>query len=150
MTGPGSSRSDLNDLIADGQIGSLFNVVGAKETNKFQHVAMDKSRLHIPVLFGYDVIHGQHTVFPVPLALASSFDPDLVRQVSHVAAAESGRRRHPLGLLAHGRYRPRRALGPHHRGRGARTPISAPSWPAPILKVIRATISPLTILSRRA
>jgi beta-glucosidase len=89
MTGPGSSRSDLNDLIAQGQIGSLFNVVGAKQTNRFQHVAMEKSRLRIPLLFGFDVIHGQHTTFPVPLALASSFDPEIIRQVSHVAAEES-------------------------------------------------------------
>jgi beta-glucosidase len=89
MTGPGTFRSDYNELIAQGQIGSLFNVVGAKSTNHFQHIAVEKSRLHIPLLFGYDVIHGERTIFPVPLALASSFDPALIRQVSHVAAAES-------------------------------------------------------------
>jgi beta-glucosidase len=89
MTGPGSGRNDYDDLIAKGEIGSLFNVVGAKATNRYQHVAVDKSRLHIPLLFGYDVIHGDRTTFPVPLALSCSFDPDLVEQVSRVAAQES-------------------------------------------------------------
>jgi beta-glucosidase len=89
MTGPGSARNDYNDMIAEGQIGSLFNVVGAKLTNKFQHIAVEKTRLHIPLLFAFDVIHGERTIFPVPLALASSFDPELIRRVSRVAAAES-------------------------------------------------------------
>jgi beta-glucosidase len=89
MTGPGTVRNDYNDMIAAGQVGSLFNVVGAKQTNRFQHMAIDKSPHHIPLLFGYDVIHGERTIFPVPLALASSFDPDMVEQVSHVAAKEA-------------------------------------------------------------
>ena len=89
LTGPGSSRGDLEELAAKGQIGSLFNVIGAKETNHYQHLAMDKSRLHIPLLFGYDVIHGETTIFPVPLALASTFDPGLVQDTAHCAAEES-------------------------------------------------------------
>jgi beta-glucosidase len=89
MTGPGTVRNDYNDLIAAGQIGSLFNVVGATQTNRFQHLAVDKSPNHIPLLFGYDVIHGERTIFPVPLALASSFDPDMVRQISQTAAGEA-------------------------------------------------------------
>jgi beta-glucosidase len=89
MTGPDALHLDYEALVAQGQIGSLFNVVGAKETNHYQHIAVEKSRLHIPLLFGYDVIHGDHTIFPVPLALAASFDPDLVEKVSHLAAQES-------------------------------------------------------------
>jgi beta-glucosidase len=89
MTGPGTAREDYNDLIAEGQIGSLFNVVGAKLTNHFQHIAVEKSPLHIPLIFGYDVIHGERTIFPVPLALASSFDPVLVQEVAHTAAGEA-------------------------------------------------------------
>ena len=89
MTGPGAGRSDYNDLIARGQVGSLFNVVGAKASNRYQHIAVKQSPLHIPLLFGYDVIHGERTTFPVPLALASSFDPGMVEQVSRVAAEES-------------------------------------------------------------
>ena len=89
MTGPGTGRTDYDDLITQGQIGSLFNLVGAKLVNRYQHLAVDESPLHIPLLFGYDVIHGERTIFPVPLALASSFDPDMVAQVSHIAAGES-------------------------------------------------------------
>src|SRR5271155_2297970 len=89
MTGPGTARDDYNDLIAQGQVGSLFNVVGAKLTNRFQHLAVEKSPLHIPLLFGFDAIHGERTIFPVPLALSSSFDPALVEQVAHVAAGEA-------------------------------------------------------------
>ena len=89
MTGPSGEKLNYDDLIAKGKVGSLFNVVGAKQTNKYQHIAVEKSPLHIPLLFGYDVIHGDHTIFPVPLALSCSFDPALVQQVSHVAASEA-------------------------------------------------------------
>jgi beta-glucosidase len=89
MTGPSTGRSNYADMIAQGEVGSLFNVVGAKQTNRYQHIAMEKSRLHIPLLFGYDVIHGERTIFPVPLALSSTFDPDLVQQATHCAAEEA-------------------------------------------------------------
>jgi beta-glucosidase len=89
LTGPGTARTDYDDMIAEGQIGSLFNVVGAKLTNRLQHIAVEKTPHHIPLIFGFDVIHGERTIFPVPLALASSFDPDLVQEVAHVSAAES-------------------------------------------------------------
>lgn len=88
-TGPEGNSLDYDAMIERGQVGSLFNVVGAKSTNYYQHLAMEKSPLHIPLLFGYDVIHGQHTIFPVPLALSSSFDPDLIRQLAHLAAQEA-------------------------------------------------------------
>ena len=88
-TGPDNGGENYDTLITKGEVGSLFNVVGAKLTNHYQHLAVEKSPLHIPLLFGYDVIHGERTVFPVPLALASSFDPDLVRQVAHVSAGEA-------------------------------------------------------------
>jgi beta-glucosidase len=89
LTGPEGNWLDFDAMIRRGQIGSLFNVVGAQATNYYQHIAVESSPLHIPLLFGYDVIHGEHTIFPVPLALASSFDPDLVQQVAHVAAGEA-------------------------------------------------------------
>ena len=88
-TGPGAGRSDYKVLIADGQIGALFNVSTAKETNAFQRVAVEKSRLHIPIVFGLDVIHGFRTEFPVPLGLASTWDPALVEQAARVAAREA-------------------------------------------------------------
>ena len=88
-TGPGTGRTDYEDMIAKGQIGALFNVATAKETNAFQRLAVEKSRLKIPIVFGLDVIHGFRTAFPVPLALASTWDPPLVEQTARVAARES-------------------------------------------------------------
>jgi beta-glucosidase len=91
MTGPGTARDDYDDLIAEGQVGSLFNVVGSKLTNRLQHIAVEKSPLHIPLLFGFDVIHGERTIFPVPLALASSFDPMAVQEMARLSAQEASR-----------------------------------------------------------
>ncbi len=88
-TGPGTGLTSFEDMIANGQVGSLFNVVDRKEILRYQHIAMDKSRLKIPLLFGYDVIHGYKTSFPVPLALASSWNTDLVERTAHMAAQES-------------------------------------------------------------
>ncbi|MGE5207085.1 MAG: beta-glucosidase BglX [Chlamydiota bacterium] len=71
-----------------GRVGSLMNVTGAERTNELQHAAL-QSRLKIPVIFGYDVIHGYRTIFPVPLGGAASFDPQLVEQSERVAAKEA-------------------------------------------------------------
>lgn len=88
-TGPGTGRTDYNDMLARGQIGALFNISTARETNAYQRIAVKKSRLHIPVVFGLDVIHGFRTEFPIPLGLASSWDPQLVEQAARVAAREA-------------------------------------------------------------
>lgn len=88
-TGPGTGRSDYEDMIARGQIGSLFNVVDPHQINRYQHIAMEKSRLHIPILFGLDVIHGFKTEFPIPLGLASTWDPSIAEKASRVAAMEA-------------------------------------------------------------
>ncbi len=88
-TGPGTGRTDYDDMIARGQIGSLFNVTDPHEINRYQKIAMEKSRLHIPILFGLDVIHGFKTEFPIPLGLASTWDPSIVEKASHVAAMEA-------------------------------------------------------------
>jgi beta-glucosidase len=88
-TGPGTGRTDYEDMIAHGQVGSLFNVVDPKQINVYQRIAIEKSRLHIPILFGLDVIHGFKTEFPIPLALASTWDPSIVEKASHVAAMEA-------------------------------------------------------------
>ena len=88
-TGPGTGRTDYDDMIARGQIGSLFNVIDPHEINRYQKIAMEKSRLHIPILFGLDVIHGFKTEFPIPLGLASTWDPSIVEKASHVAAMEA-------------------------------------------------------------
>ena len=57
--------------------------------NRLQHIAVEKSRLHIPIIFGFDVIHGYRTVFPVPLAMASSWDPSVEEQAQHLAAEDA-------------------------------------------------------------
>src|SRR2546422_274230 len=88
-TGPGTGRTDYEDMIAKGQIGALFNIVTAKRTNAYQRIAVEKSRLHIPLLFGLDVIHGLRTVFPIPLGLAATWDPELVEKTARVAAREA-------------------------------------------------------------
>jgi beta-glucosidase len=88
-TGPAGSKVSYDDLTQRGEIGSMLNVYGAEKTNHYQHIAMEKSRLHIPLLYGMDVIHGQHTTFPVPLGLAASWDPKLVEGVAHTSAIEA-------------------------------------------------------------
>src|ERR1700687_5149712 len=88
-TGPGTGRTDYKDMIAQGEIGALLNVIGTPLLNEYQRIAVEKSRLHIPLLFGLDVIHGFRTEFPIPLGLASTRDPALVESASHVAALEA-------------------------------------------------------------
>jgi len=84
----GDSAPNL-DLVRQGRAGSLFNVFGADRTNAAQRIAVEKSRLKIPLLFGLDVIHGYRTIFPVPIGSASSFDLDLIQQSERVAAKEA-------------------------------------------------------------
>ncbi len=88
-TGPGTQRENYEVMIEKGEVGSLLNVTDATTANRYQHIAMEKSRLHIPLLFGLDVVHGDRTTFPVPLGMAASFDPALVEQTARVAAIES-------------------------------------------------------------
>jgi len=88
-TGPGTGRTDYDDMIRRGEVGALFNITTARQVNAYQHIAVEQSRLHIPILFGLDVIHGFRTEFPIPLGLASSWDPDLIEQTARVAARET-------------------------------------------------------------
>ena len=77
------------DLLKNGGVGSLLNVVGAKSTYEAQRLAVENSRLGIPLIFGFDVIHGFKTIFPIPLAEASSWDVDAVEKSARVAAVEA-------------------------------------------------------------
>src|SRR3984885_12128329 len=88
-TGPGTGRSDYKEMIARGQIGALLNVIETPLINEYQRIAIEKSRLHIPLLFGLDVLHGFRTEFPIPLGMASTWDPDLVEKAARVAASEA-------------------------------------------------------------
>jgi beta-glucosidase len=86
---PAPGGVDSYVLAQKGELGSMLNTVGQGLTNHFQHAAVDDTRLHIPLLFGADVIHGFRTIFPVPLATASSWDPDLITDLAHMAAIEA-------------------------------------------------------------
>ena len=86
---PGLANEKPDDLIAKGGAGSILWQMDVKEINRLQHIAVEKSRLHIPIIFGFDVIHGYRTVFPVPLAMASSWDPSVEEQAQHVAAEDA-------------------------------------------------------------
>ena len=79
----------IDDRIRQGQVGSILWLSDPAEINRLQHLAVEQSRLHIPLLFGLDVIHGFRTIFPMPLALAASWDPTLVERVQAVAAREA-------------------------------------------------------------
>ena len=85
----GISDQKPDELIIQGRVGSVLWLNDVKEINRLQHLAVEKSRLHIPILFGFDVIHGYRTVFPVPLAMASSWDPMVEEQAQHLAAQDA-------------------------------------------------------------
>ena len=76
-------------MVRKGLLGSTLNVRGAARTNELQHIAMDESRLKIPLIFGFDVIHGYRTIFPVPLGETSSWDPVAVERAASIAADEA-------------------------------------------------------------
>ncbi|HEX3281647.1 MAG TPA: beta-glucosidase BglX [Pyrinomonadaceae bacterium] len=88
-TGPGTGRSKVEEAIQRGEIGSFLNVTDPVLSNRLQRIAMEQSRLKIPLIFGLDVIHGYRTTFPVPLALSATWDPTLVERVSRIAAEEA-------------------------------------------------------------
>ncbi|WNE94199.1 glycoside hydrolase family 3 N-terminal domain-containing protein [Streptomyces luomodiensis] len=89
-TGPGGGQTaEAEEAARKGKLGSVLNVYGAKSTNALQRIAVEESRLGIPLLFGLDVIHGFWTTFPIPLAQASSFDPAVSERDGEVSAKEA-------------------------------------------------------------
>ena len=85
----GGDVSNYIDALRKGQIGSILNEVDPAKLNEFQRICIEESRLGIPLLVGRDVIHGFHTVFPIPLGLAATFDPALVESSARIAALEA-------------------------------------------------------------
>jgi len=79
----------IDDAVTKGRVGSLLFVTDPSEINRLQHLAVDQTRLHIPLIFGFDVIHGFRTIFPVPIAMAASWDPAAVTQAQTIAAKEA-------------------------------------------------------------
>ncbi|WP_321346075.1 beta-glucosidase BglX [uncultured Draconibacterium sp.] len=92
MTGPAPESVDsmsLYNMVKEGKVGSMLNITGAVATRKIQTWAVDSSRLGIPLILAYDVIHGYETMFPIPLAEAASWEPELAKKSSRIAAIEA-------------------------------------------------------------
>jgi beta-glucosidase len=84
-----AKSSDIAQKIREGKVGGLLNVKSVKKIKEIQTIAVDESRLKIPLLFGMDVIHGYQTTFPIPLGLASSWDMNLIEKSARIAAQEA-------------------------------------------------------------
>jgi len=87
-TGPITKDGDKQNQIRKGMLGSMLNVTGVEHTRQLQEIAME-SRLKIPLLFGQDIIHGYRTIFPIPLAEASSWDTAAIKLSARIAATEA-------------------------------------------------------------
>ena len=85
----GGEVSNYAEALRNGQIGSILNEVDPVKINEYQRICVEESRLGIPLLVGRDVIHGFHTIFPIPLGLAATFDPVIVQEGARVAALEA-------------------------------------------------------------
>ncbi|OPZ32139.1 MAG: Periplasmic beta-glucosidase precursor [Bacteroidetes bacterium ADurb.BinA174] len=88
ITGPVMS-DDFQPYLEKGLIGSIFNATSVKGVRKMQEIAVEKTRLGIPILFGQDVIHGYKTIFPIPLGEACSWDLEMMRRTAEIAAIEA-------------------------------------------------------------
>ena len=87
-TGP-TLRTGYEKDVAAGRVGSIFNAISADYTRKLQTIAVERTRLKIPLIFGYDVVHGHRTIFPIPLGEAASWDMAAIEQGAHIAATEA-------------------------------------------------------------
>ena len=83
------SDGQITDDDAKAGVGGVFSLTDPAKINHYQHIAVEKSRLHIPILFAYDTIHGYRTIFPIPLGAASSFDPCVATADDTIAARET-------------------------------------------------------------
>ena len=89
VTGPDKTELSVERLVREGRCGSVFNIKSFEETERLQRIAVEESRLGIPLLIGADVIHGFRTTYPISLAQACSWNPALVKQAAEVAAQEA-------------------------------------------------------------
>jgi beta-glucosidase len=84
-----ANSSDIGKKIEEGKVGGLFNIKSVVKIRDVQKIAVEKSRLKIPLLFGMDVIHGYETTFPIPLGLSATWDMKLIEQTAQIAAKEA-------------------------------------------------------------
>ena len=86
---PSWDAEPKEQLIKEGKVGSIFNVVGAKEINRLQRMAVEESRLGIPLLVARDVIHGYETIYPIPLGQGATWNTALVERAAQLTAQEA-------------------------------------------------------------
>jgi beta-glucosidase len=89
LTGPVAEGHIYLDAVKNGQVGAMLNINGVEYTHRLQEITLTETRLGIPLMFGYDVIHGYATIFPVPLAEACSWDLDAIEKSARIAASEA-------------------------------------------------------------
>src|ERR1700727_2611337 len=99
VTGP-VIAGDSTQAIKEGTIGNLLNMVGADHVREMQRLAVEESRLGIPLLIGFDIIHGHRTIFPIPLAEAGLFDPPTWAQTARESAKEGAGARFAINFSA--------------------------------------------------
>ncbi len=87
--GPDTPKEAIRDMIQQGQVGAIFNTVTRQDIRAMQDQVIQLSRLKIPLFFAYDVVHGQRTIFPIPLGLAASWDRDAIGEVGRISAYEA-------------------------------------------------------------
>ena len=83
------SSSDIAQKVKEGKVGGVFNIRSVKKIKELQEFAVNNTRLHIPLLFGMDVIHGYKTTFPIPLGMSATWDMSLVERSAQIAASEA-------------------------------------------------------------
>ncbi len=86
---PSWNAEEKETLIREGKVGSIFNIVGAKEVNRLQRMAVEETRLGIPLVAARDVIHGFKTIYPIPLGQGATFNPELIEQAAQATAKEA-------------------------------------------------------------
>ena len=86
---PSYDAEQKEALIREGKVGSIFNIVGAKEVNRLQRMAVEETRLGIPLVVARDVIHGYHTIYPIPLGQGATWNPELIRRAAELTAQEA-------------------------------------------------------------
>jgi len=84
-----AGNSDIGKKIKEGKVGGLFNIKSVAKIKAVQKIAVEESRLHIPMIFGMDVIHGYETVFPIPLGLSCTWDMKAIERSAQIAAQEA-------------------------------------------------------------
>ena len=89
VTGPDGGKMNIEQLVKAGEVGSILNITTPEEIERMQRLAVDSTRLGIPILFGHDIIHGCKVIFPINLACACTWDTESVKESARIAAAEA-------------------------------------------------------------